>query len=87
MKITLIIFLVKESLVVGKTVQLLEHGHMMVVLSLVMMIPNMLNVRDQNLDQLPFILVLMVETIKMVTTLVVLMDSVSVLEFTEKPPF
>ena len=45
------IVLVKESLVVGRTVQLMEHGHIMVQWWIVVILLDLLDVLDSSLDQ------------------------------------
>ena len=74
------------TFVVGKTVQLMEHGLLMVLILTVIILMQNLIAQDQKKDQSLCILML-IQPMKMVTTLVVLMASVSVLEFTENISF
>ena len=45
------VMLVKESLVVGRAVQVMEHGHIMVLRWIVVILLDLLDVLDSSLDQ------------------------------------
>ena len=78
--------LVKESLVVERTVQLLEHGHWKVLRWIAMILLDLLDVLDSSLDQLlcillgPMTVVVMMQQYQKATSHVVLMDCVLVLD-------
>ena len=80
------ILLVKESLAVGRTVQLMEHGHWMVLRWIVVILLDLLDVLDSSLDQLlcillvPMPVVVMMKQYQKATTHVVLRDCVLVLD-------
>ena len=83
--VLLMILLVKESLAVGRTVQLLEHGHWMVLRWIAVIILDLLDVLDNSLDQwlcilLGPIIMVVIQQYQKETTHVVLMDCVLVLD-------